>query len=593
MKIQSLAVIAIIIILPMAIILNVYSDNQIKTLDLQISYDAKLRNATYDAIKAFQLNMSNSSTSDLANSKMRDIKASVNTFYNSLSSNFNMSGYGENVLQNYVPAIVYTLYDGYYIYSAYNNKLDENDSFYTNATYKDGEEIYGLKPYIYYSCRYKPNSNSDFVITYSLDSYITVQGIINNVTVNKSGYLLTGVSKNSSGKVQYDGVTILEENDKDGLKQLIYRPGGTPSSSMDRQITFGTGWNSPGSLKWYPFKKINGVKYYKDGTSVFASINDEIIVQHDVNADAILKNKNGIKYYEDALEFSNWVKTNLSDLTSYSAVDKNGNYYKDYPTLYPDDKNPPFQINRKIFAELNNTSSGKWIEDSDSEFNAHKTEVIKNAIESNLIVAISNYNNVSTSDVNFSMPKLQDYEWEELTKNISMITFLQGLSIGGKVYNGYSIVRNDLTEDFISEDSIYIAYGDTYYRITDKNLIKDGVWNDNAIGLLNTDFERRTSLATASKADGSGEKLTKNIYYYPRQEDGAYSSIISLNNTENETVFQYLKDGRNGKYGGEKSERYYKMSQIYYTALGRERYGMYRVNNEYTKIQEELRGVGY
>lgn len=179
MKLQGLAVIAIIIILPMSIILSSYSQSQIKTLQLQTQYDSKLQNATYDAIKAFQLNMSNSSTSDLANSKMRDIKASVNTFYNSLASHFNMVGYGKDVLQNYVPAIVYTLYDGYYIYSAYDNTLDAEDKFDENASYnKDGESIYGLKPYIYYSCRYKPNDNSDFVITYSLDSYITIQGII-------------------------------------------------------------------------------------------------------------------------------------------------------------------------------------------------------------------------------------------------------------------------------------------------------------------------------------------------------------------------------------------------------------------------------
>ena len=178
MKLQGLAVIAIIIILPMTIILSSYSQSQIKTLQLQTQYDSKLQNATYDAIKAFQLNMSNSSTSDLANSKMRDIKASVNTFYNSLASHFNMVGYGKDVLQNYVPAIVYTLYDGYYIYSAYDNTLDEEDKFDENASYKKGKSIYGLKPYIYYSCRYKPNDNSDFVITYSLDSYITIQGII-------------------------------------------------------------------------------------------------------------------------------------------------------------------------------------------------------------------------------------------------------------------------------------------------------------------------------------------------------------------------------------------------------------------------------
>lgn len=91
MKISGLAVLSIIIILPMAILLNSYANNQMKTIELQVAYDSKLQSSTYDAIKAFQLNMSNSSTSDLANSKMRDIKASITTFYNSLASNFNMS----------------------------------------------------------------------------------------------------------------------------------------------------------------------------------------------------------------------------------------------------------------------------------------------------------------------------------------------------------------------------------------------------------------------------------------------------------------------------------------------------------------------
>lgn len=103
MKIQGLAVLALILILPMSIILSEYMANQIKTLQLQSNYDSNLTDATYDAIKSFQMNMSNSSTSDLANSKMRDIKASINTFYTSLANNFNMAGYGEEVLKDYVP----------------------------------------------------------------------------------------------------------------------------------------------------------------------------------------------------------------------------------------------------------------------------------------------------------------------------------------------------------------------------------------------------------------------------------------------------------------------------------------------------------
>ena len=134
MKYQSLAVIFIIIILPISMILTAYVQNQVQTLQLQISYDTKLTNSTYDALKAFQLNALNSSTSDLANSKLRDIEASVNTFFNSMASNFNMAGYNKDILQNYVPAVVYTMYDGYYIYSPFTNTLEEDDegATYTN-----------------------------------------------------------------------------------------------------------------------------------------------------------------------------------------------------------------------------------------------------------------------------------------------------------------------------------------------------------------------------------------------------------------------------------------------------------------------------
>ena len=154
MKIQNLAVIFIIIILPISMIITAYVQNQVETLELQISYDTKLTNATYDALKAFQLNTVNSSTSDLANSKLRDIEASVNTFFNSIATNFNMAGYNQDILKQYVPAIVYTMYDGYYIYSPFTNTLTSEDYIEGSSTYQDGETISGLKPYIFYSCRY-------------------------------------------------------------------------------------------------------------------------------------------------------------------------------------------------------------------------------------------------------------------------------------------------------------------------------------------------------------------------------------------------------------------------------------------------------
>ena len=569
MKIQGLAVIAIIILLPMTMILNNYSTNQIKTLQLQISYDSKLQSATYDAIKAFQLNMSNSTTSDLANSKMRDIKASIKTFYNSLSNHFEMAGYGEEVLRDYVPAIVYTLYDGYYIYSAYDNTLDNADIFYNDAKYLNGETIYGLKPYIYYSCRYRPDDSSDFVITYSLDSYITIQGKIANEPVNMSGYLLTGVSGDDTNGYSYKGVKIVEENGNN-LKQNVYLP-----KDDDEE----------GGMKTYPCMKINGTKYYKDDSgNVFAMINDEQIYQNNNNPDAITYNKNGIKFYKDAVEFKKQITdmSVLRNLKTSDAVDSKGNIYVGNTDM----------IDRYIFSELNNNSmSGPYIEDYNSEFNAHKMEVIKNSIETNLMAAIANYNKESSVGVNFAMPKLQEYEWENITHSISMITFLQGLSIGGKIYNGYSIVPNNINDDFVSEDSIYITTDNEadkqYHAVTSSELNTADLTN--SVGIVNTDFERKTIV---DNYKNGSEKAKKNIYYYPRDEFASYTSVIDSNNvtaSNNQSIYEYLNGA--GMLGITNPK--YRVAQIYYTALGRERYGMYRVMNKLEDVQEDLVRAGY
>ena len=121
MKIQNLAIIFLIIIVPISLVLSVYTQFQIKTIETQTVYDTKLTTATYDAIKAFQLNTANSTMSDLSNSKLRDIEASIVAFKNSLMSTFELRGYTEEDMNNFIPALVYTMYDGFYIYSPYEN----------------------------------------------------------------------------------------------------------------------------------------------------------------------------------------------------------------------------------------------------------------------------------------------------------------------------------------------------------------------------------------------------------------------------------------------------------------------------------------
>ena len=115
MKIQYLAVLFVLIIVPISIVMASYIQNQIDAIMLQTQYDKYLISATYDAVKAFQLNTTNNKYSSISDSKIRDIEAAVNTFYNTL--NTSMLDYLSSAqdFRAYTPAILFTLYDGYYI----------------------------------------------------------------------------------------------------------------------------------------------------------------------------------------------------------------------------------------------------------------------------------------------------------------------------------------------------------------------------------------------------------------------------------------------------------------------------------------------
>ena len=59
MKLQHLAVIFVIIIVPISLVMASYIQNQIDAIVMQTDYDRTLISATYDAVKAFQLNTVN------------------------------------------------------------------------------------------------------------------------------------------------------------------------------------------------------------------------------------------------------------------------------------------------------------------------------------------------------------------------------------------------------------------------------------------------------------------------------------------------------------------------------------------------------
>lgn len=553
MKIQELAIIFIIIILPISIVLSVYTQYQVQAINTQTQYDEKLTSATYDVIKAFQINAEDDVVgSDIANSKLESLEASIKTFRNSLISAFGLNGYTEEDMNTYIPALVYTLYDGFYIYSPYNNTnyryeetidKDGNIGYDTNKPIDgNGDNIYGLKPYISYSCRYV-KGNIDVVITYSLDNYITVQGKIGDTYYNKGGYLIDNISVKGED-VSYNGVKI--------EKEYI-----TEEIAGDE----------------YPYIKINGTKYYwlksdsGEGQILYFENDGTLKVQckeNGVSADLyarmiklIQENNMAQEYYKEAYEFTNWFKgTDLSNLKYEDAKDEKGD------PIWKDNKKKIFEFNE------NNNKYDENIENESSEFNQHRLAVIRNKIEKNLAIAIANYNTyLGTGSTDyFQMPELKEDEWDYITHNISMISFLQGLNIGEITYNGHTVVTNTESSEVVLEQYIYILGTDNnYHRIGDKYLE-----NDDAVSSSYNRIDKSTSSAGRLNLDFNRKQLMVSevpYYYYALKSfNASYNSVIMQGEvTTYDDIYVYI------------CEQKEELRRAFYTALGRERYGKYRM----------------
>jgi len=431
MKLQTLAVIFVIIMIPISLVISAYVGTQIDTVVLQTSYDTRLSNATYDAIKAYQINETNSTTQNIYSEKMRDIEASINIFYNSLATSFGYGGFGENELRPYIPAIVYTLYDGYYIYSPYENI--SNDNNIEN----------GLKPYIYYSCHYQ-SGQIDIVVTYTLDNYITICGY------NNSGTYVTGSGYLERGTANLYSTTLSEYNDE------AYKP-------EDGKTLY----------KYY-----NGKKYYKDDTGWYEFTVDRR--RNDIKDSAIIsvlnsnaqRDNSAENYYTSSGKFyNNFIKTNGFDtLRLRDAKDLNSD------------------SNDKIFELSAENDPNK----ANSIFSEHRRDVIKKSIETNLAAAIEGYNSISQTQgttFNFEMPVINEVEWDKILNNVSMISFMQGLPIKNKYYMGYSVVTNNKNKEFVDPNSLFFIGSDGYYhKINCKNLVGASIGG----AYRNIDFERKS-----------------------------------------------------------------------------------------------------
>lgn len=547
MKLQHLTIIFVVIIIPITLILSAYIGNQIDTASLQQSYNTKLMDATHDAVVAFELNTSNNIYTGNADSVRRDISAAINTFSNTLATNLGMSSANKESLMPYIPAILITLYDGYYIYSpseyTYKTKIEKEgqlvDDIKTGYTHI-------LKPYIYYSKKYE-SENDYIIVNYTLDNYITVYGKIGNTLISRSGYLSTEEVRDSIN----EGENLTETIKYKYQGQLQDEDGNLILDANNNPII--------GTL----IGKLNNVPFvYRDSQKVYY-IDDGIAEDHfDIDNGLTIKKEKGWYTLSD-LTLNKYSDQGMST-TDYSAKDyrdKSDGFMKYITKSFDGRKiSDIVKVDGKEILNPATISDGitNDFENPESLFNQHKREVIRNSIQDNMNNAMAIYNantgSLGTSSY-FSMPKLSETDWEKIVTNVNIVTFMQGLSVGTKTYNDYAIVTSTNNKQYVDPNTIYFVK-DGYYHTLEHMANISSTDANNIIGYKYADFKK----VKYEVKDLNDE--VKERYYYRRQEYACYDCIVSTNNI-GETKTRYEILNANGA-----------LKRKYYTALARERFNL-------------------
>lgn len=629
MKLQHLAVIFVLIIIPISMVLSEYINTQISTIKLQTEYTTSLNTATSDAIKAFQINSVNNKYSSLSDSKIRDIEASVNTFYNSLGTSMNEYISSKNNLSTYVPALLFTLYDGYYINSSYDNvyaSASESDRVLIQDNHKYQK---GLRPYIYYSCQYRLANGKNVIVNFTLDNAITVYGDFGNGYETKSGYLINyGNIKNINSTkktLNYDGIEIgpeslvehlsiiVNENDEpvqgdypyivynnkkvymdvdrsgnaiyDNVNIPIYDPNGNPTYDGYGNIRYRT-ISSP-KFFWYDnYKKtylqgnmVGFIKYLTDNNLLYINGNNRLV--NNIGYKSI----SAYEYYTGAYEFSKWIveKSGLASVTQAEIIQNDGTIgaYKANGDIYLSTDTNNIEGNTHYI--FNTTQTGNDPLMSSSTFNIHRTAVIRKSIETNLTSAIANYNKQSGNTYEFVMPVIDEDNWYKIANNVSLVSFMQGIPIGHKIFNNYSVVTNTNNEEVINAQSIYLVVQNSdgnyeYHQPGCKELIDMQKTNPNL------SITAYTALSFKRQTVKLNEVQTR--YFYPQRRTGklttgCYNCIVNAsgNYDIDSIILGQISDFSSGKVVYNKSDLT-AVRKAYLTGLARERRDLYKSNFE-------------
>lgn len=324
MNLQNLTVIFVIIIIPVVLLVSLYISTGLKTIKYQSLYDSGLLTATHSAISAFELNTTNDAYSDNAETKRNILKSSVKMFEKSLANTCGISSYNVSEIEEYIPAIVFGMYDGFYMYAPSLNP-------------KTKKYEHNLKNYVYYS----EKLDNGTVITYSLDNYVTVSGDFGDGYEKREGYLIDLNNSTEDGK-EYKGISI--DNNDDAINYY-------------KEAWKFTQWFN-GKFSSYSYLNISGENDPEDENSAFVQHKRTVIknkIEGVLNSIITAYSERTLKnvYKMPKLSEEDWQKiySNISMITFFQGKNIGFTRYNGYCVLNSTNHNEYVNPNLMYFIE--------------------------------------------------------------------------------------------------------------------------------------------------------------------------------------------------------------------------------------------------
>jgi len=343
MKLQNLTVIFIIIIIPVILLISIYISTGLKTITNQSLYDEGLLNATHDAIYAFELNTANDEYSDNPEVKRDILKSSIKMFEKSLCNTCNISSYNTSEIENHIPAIVFGMYDGFYMYAPSVRNDDTGKKEYSHS----------LKNYVYYSEILEGigEDNTDVVIRYSLDNYVVVSGDFegDEGDILKKGFLINPDDWDEE-KQEYKGIQITAEslNGQNNIDAINY---------YKEAYEFTKWFNSKIGIKLYDLK-ISSYNDPENENSNFVKHKREVIkekIESVLNSSITAYSERipGKNYKMPKLSVDDWEKiySNISMLTFFQGKSIGLTQYNGYCVLNSTNSNEYVNPNLMYFTD--------------------------------------------------------------------------------------------------------------------------------------------------------------------------------------------------------------------------------------------------